>query len=299
MILARTQECLKEKVEQPYASLNIQDSFPELEDIDLDFVKLLVLACDLKINIRKQAIGSFFEWDRLDQATGGHQHAIGTKIHQNTRNVIAIRKPARLRAILKFNNYCEQLEGKDSLEGDNTAVSRARSFRPNQRQRLSPTWNLQRSTSDPNVLHEQRAVASLTGRVSGSGSSQSDQTIQTLLKSCRDHLISLKSRWSNTLASSPRFDTHVQAALKIRHQDPTNVSVTSPSPDPLTMTWLQPLMQDVGELTFADPVYHTADLINLDDMQTDTGEILFGNMIDAEVDEDDEDEAPPLKIMNC
>ncbi|EDQ99767.1 uncharacterized protein LACBIDRAFT_315251 [Laccaria bicolor S238N-H82] len=73
-----TNDCLKEKVEQPYASLNIQDSFPELEDIDLDFVKLLVLARDLKINIRKRAIGSFFEWDLLDQATGGRQHAIGS-----------------------------------------------------------------------------------------------------------------------------------------------------------------------------------------------------------------------------
>ena len=75
--LARTQERLKEKVEQLYASLNIQESFPELEDIDLDFIKLLVLARDLKINIRKRAIGSFFEWDRLDQAAGGRQHAIG------------------------------------------------------------------------------------------------------------------------------------------------------------------------------------------------------------------------------
>ncbi|EDR09026.1 uncharacterized protein LACBIDRAFT_296736 [Laccaria bicolor S238N-H82] len=104
-----TDDCLKEKVEQLYASLNIQDSFPELEDIDLDFVKLLVLARDLKINICKRAIGSFFEWDRLDQAAGGRQHAIGTKIHQNTRNAIAKHKPALLRAIRKFNNYCEQL----------------------------------------------------------------------------------------------------------------------------------------------------------------------------------------------
>lgn len=75
--LARTQDRLKDKVEQLYASLNIQESFPELEDIDLDFIKLLVLARDLKINIRKRAIGSFFEWDRLDQAAGGRQHAIG------------------------------------------------------------------------------------------------------------------------------------------------------------------------------------------------------------------------------
>ena len=33
----------------------------------------------------------------------------GTKIHQNTQNAIAKRKPALLRAIRKFNNYWEQL----------------------------------------------------------------------------------------------------------------------------------------------------------------------------------------------
>lgn len=57
------------------------------------------------------------------------------------------------------------------------------------------------------------------------------------------------------------------------------------------MTWLQPLTQNIGEHTLADPVYPTIDFINLDDLPTDTGEILFGDMIDAEVDE--EDEAPP------
>ena len=51
--LNRTQERLKEKVEELYSSLNIPDSFPELESVDLEFVRLLVLARDLKINIRK------------------------------------------------------------------------------------------------------------------------------------------------------------------------------------------------------------------------------------------------------
>ena len=79
--LNRTQERLKEKVEQLYSSLNIPDSFPELENVDLEFVRLLVLARDLKINIRKRAIRSFFEWDRLDQAAGGRQQAIGLLSH--------------------------------------------------------------------------------------------------------------------------------------------------------------------------------------------------------------------------
>ena len=75
--LNHTQERLKEKVKELYSSLNIPDSFPELESVDLEFVRLLVLACDLKINTRKQVIGRFFKWDRLDQATGSRHQAIG------------------------------------------------------------------------------------------------------------------------------------------------------------------------------------------------------------------------------
>ena len=65
------------KVDTLYASLNVQTKFPELEGIDLDFVRTLLLARDLKINIRKRAIGSFFEWDKLDRAVGGAQKALG------------------------------------------------------------------------------------------------------------------------------------------------------------------------------------------------------------------------------
>ena len=65
------------KVNTLYASLNIQDRFLELDDINLDFVHTLLLARDLKINIRKRAIGSFFEWDKLDCAVGGKQKTLG------------------------------------------------------------------------------------------------------------------------------------------------------------------------------------------------------------------------------
>ncbi|KAG1817895.1 hypothetical protein EV424DRAFT_1324093, partial [Suillus variegatus] len=51
--------------------------FPELQGVDLDFVQTLLMACDLKINIWKRAIGSFFEWDKLDRAAGGANQALG------------------------------------------------------------------------------------------------------------------------------------------------------------------------------------------------------------------------------
>ena len=75
--LERTHERLNTNVETLFASLNIQESFSELDGMDLEFVQTLLMARDLKINIRKRAIGSFFEWDKLDQAAGGRGAALG------------------------------------------------------------------------------------------------------------------------------------------------------------------------------------------------------------------------------
>ncbi|KAG9309814.1 hypothetical protein JVU11DRAFT_10191 [Chiua virens] len=64
--LEHTHDRLLTKVDALYASLNVCAKFPELEGIRLEFVRTLLLAHDLKINIRKCAIGSFFEWDKLN-----------------------------------------------------------------------------------------------------------------------------------------------------------------------------------------------------------------------------------------
>jgi len=44
---------------------------PEFCNVDIKFVHTLFLAQDLKINICRRAIGSFLEWEHLDQAIGG------------------------------------------------------------------------------------------------------------------------------------------------------------------------------------------------------------------------------------
>lgn len=67
-----------DSIEALYVSLNFYDSHPDLKNANLEFIRTLLLARDLKINIRKRAIGSFFEWDRLDQAVGGRNQALGT-----------------------------------------------------------------------------------------------------------------------------------------------------------------------------------------------------------------------------
>jgi hypothetical protein len=64
-------------VETLYASLNVHETFPELNRLSLDFVRMLFMAWDLKINIRKWAIASFFEWEKLNRAVGGKQNPLG------------------------------------------------------------------------------------------------------------------------------------------------------------------------------------------------------------------------------
>ncbi|EIW84350.1 hypothetical protein CONPUDRAFT_50174 [Coniophora puteana RWD-64-598 SS2] len=108
--MERGHDKLIKKVDALYTSLNVSGKFPELADVDLEFVTTLILARDLKINIRKRAVGSFFEWEKLDRAVGGNEQILGTKLHQHTRKSIAKRQPALMAAIRKYNSYCETLE---------------------------------------------------------------------------------------------------------------------------------------------------------------------------------------------
>lgn len=75
--LERGHDRLMDKVEALYSSLNVHERFPELHDVNLEFVRTLLMARDLKMNVRKRAIASFFEWDKLDRAVGGAQQALG------------------------------------------------------------------------------------------------------------------------------------------------------------------------------------------------------------------------------
>ena len=70
-------ERLLNKVDVLYSLLNIHNRFPELDGVNFEFVQTLLLAQDLKINIWKHAIGSFFEWDKLNHTIGGKQKMSG------------------------------------------------------------------------------------------------------------------------------------------------------------------------------------------------------------------------------
>ncbi|KAG1745891.1 uncharacterized protein EDB91DRAFT_1268520 [Suillus paluster] len=222
--LERSHEHLMNKVEVLYSSLNIHDRFPELQDVDLDFVQTL-MACNLKINIWKRAIGSFFEWDKLDHAIGGANQALGTKLHQQTCKAIVKRQPALMTAIRKFNSYCEHLE---SL--------------------YDPAWDVWITPSVGNVpcwiedvdvrdgiramlkwdrcQEEQRHLGLEADNLCWwfrdelaalelALHSPSNQTFLFTIQQHRDHVLQLQTRWVTPLASSTCFTSNGNAALKL------------------------------------------------------------------------------------
>ncbi|KAH6910895.1 hypothetical protein BKA70DRAFT_1459724 [Coprinopsis sp. MPI-PUGE-AT-0042] len=107
--LDKQQQALAQRAEELYSSVNVAEAFPGLEGLQLKFVRGLLMARDMKINIRKRAIGNFFEWDKLKQASGGRDEPLGTKLHQKARANIQKRAPALTNAIKRFNKKIDQL----------------------------------------------------------------------------------------------------------------------------------------------------------------------------------------------
>jgi hypothetical protein len=68
---------LMETCEKLYTSLNIPGDFNNNQGISIDYLQTLVLARDLKINIRERCIAGFYELEKLNQAVRGKQNALG------------------------------------------------------------------------------------------------------------------------------------------------------------------------------------------------------------------------------
>ncbi|KAG1836027.1 hypothetical protein C8R48DRAFT_783020 [Suillus tomentosus] len=258
--LERGHNHLMAKVKVLYASLNIHDQFPELEGINLDFVRLLLMARDLKMNIRKRAITSIFEWDKLDRAVGGAQQALA----------IAKRQPALLTALRKFNAYCERLEvlydpswGIPLPNPLPTKLAELRSD-PNLMEDvwITPlTGQVPRWLEDADVrdgirallkrercreeqkrlgieadnlcrfFGEELAALELALRTPGC------ELISVLLRQRRNQLLRLQTRWANPLASSLRFTSRAKDALEI--------AITLSVPDP---------EGELSDVEFAEPL---------------------------------------------
>lgn len=264
-------------------------------------------------------------------------HITGTKIHQSTRDAIAKRKPALLKAIRKFNAYCEQLAAiyrpewglplpealpvkLDALRNSSSLledvwITRSPQEVPRWLDEVEVRLGIRAMLKVDHCLEERRRLGqeadnlcrwfgrellALEAAVLSPCSKSvcltfhapidflSDQPISVLLESQRAHLLSLKCRWTNILASGVRFESHVLAATQLKHRL-SAFTTTSPATNVCgPVTWLTPLTERVGELTDADPAYHDFDLIQHNDDPRDTGEVLFADLIDAELDEDDE-----------
>ncbi|CAK5268968.1 unnamed protein product [Mycena citricolor] len=101
---------LSHQADALYSSLNIRKDLRNLAGVPAEFVKTLLIMHDLKINIRKRAVGSFYETEMLDRAVAGRSEALGTKLYQATRKALSKRQPVLYRLINRFNSLCEQLE---------------------------------------------------------------------------------------------------------------------------------------------------------------------------------------------
>lgn len=69
---------IREQADSMYASLNVNSDFPLLSGVDLDFVRRLFLLRHLKATVQKKATSTMWEFDKLDQASGGKDMALGT-----------------------------------------------------------------------------------------------------------------------------------------------------------------------------------------------------------------------------
>ncbi|KAI0746147.1 hypothetical protein C8Q76DRAFT_605599, partial [Earliella scabrosa] len=298
-----------QQVESLYASLNVPDDFPELRDLPLTFVHTLIMARDLKTNIRKRAIGSFFEWDKLDRAAGGRDQALGTKLHQQTRKAIAKRTPALLTAIRKFNSYCDTMKRQYRKKWNvplPTKLPTELSTLRDDPSLLTDVWitpvpsPMPRWLHEPNVrrgiramllkdrcLEERRRLgkeADNLCRWYGSELAAVELAILTprfarihfLLEQRKTELLLLQARWRTPLASELRFATNTTEAVRIAHQ----VSGIGQAP---ALTWVH--------FTFQDEPTDCDGRLDMEDTPFDSDTVLAQDAITELIgDSDDDDE---------
>ncbi|KAG2104753.1 uncharacterized protein F5147DRAFT_775574 [Suillus discolor] len=313
--LERGHDRLMNKVEALYSSLNVHDRFPELHGINLEFVRILLMARDLKMNVHKHAIASFFEWDKLDRAVGGIQQVLGTKLHQQTCKAISKCQPALMTAIRRFNSYCERL---NSLYDTSWGIPLPAPL---------PT-KLAELCSDPGLMEDVWITPSLGEVPRWLDDTSIRDGIRALLKHdrCREeqvqlgvevdnlcrffgnelaalelalwspksepfavplqqrhpNFIRLQTRWSNCLASSVRFTNKVSKAVAIA----TTLSGGSPN---MMFHWINASTLVVPDSVGSDelPIVDPDHCPQVDSEQAALANVLEGEMGALELDDND------------
>lgn len=118
---------VRQRADQMYSTLNVNTQFPSLvQGVDLEFVRRLFLLRQLKATVQKKATSTMWEFDKLDQASGGKDMAlgtplsrsrgtrlnvfsIGTKIHQHVRGAMTKKSAALTAAVSRYNTECAVL----------------------------------------------------------------------------------------------------------------------------------------------------------------------------------------------
>ncbi|KAJ2913948.1 hypothetical protein MD484_g6465, partial [Candolleomyces efflorescens] len=92
-----------------YAAINIPDEFPSLRGVDMEFIRKLYLIREVKSSVQRKATSAFWEFDKLDRATGGKDIALGTKMHQHVRSAMTKKTASLATAIKRYNAECQAL----------------------------------------------------------------------------------------------------------------------------------------------------------------------------------------------
>ncbi|KAJ7572543.1 hypothetical protein C8J56DRAFT_1008826 [Mycena floridula] len=228
--LQKTQDSMKSQAEALYASLNIAENFPTLTGANLKFVQHMYLARDLKINIRNRAVESFEEWARLDSVVHGHE-PIGTTKYQMTRKAITGRKPAIMNALRKYNGYVAIMkEEAENLPDLRMVIPQPLPLNLEKLRDVSDlmedVWGIRAMLTVQACYHERRRLGRESDNLCRWFGKQLAaielamrdprySSLCSILDSRRQHLLDRKTRWTNCMASTVRFDNHVKRAVQI------------------------------------------------------------------------------------
>ncbi|KAJ7584471.1 hypothetical protein C8J56DRAFT_1053928 [Mycena floridula] len=185
----------------------------------------------------------------LDQSVGGRHQTIGTRLHQQTRKAIAKRKPALLAYIRKYNMLVAKLQDWPTAETnipcplplpselqhlrDSDDLMQDVWTTPGQPGEPRPRWlddatvrsSIKAMLKLDRCIEEQRRLgreADNLCRYFGrqltaleiTRTSPRYSNLSLLIRERYTHLLQLKPRWTNELASAIRFDNAVKTALK-------------------------------------------------------------------------------------
>ncbi|KAJ7592392.1 hypothetical protein C8J56DRAFT_1044865 [Mycena floridula] len=245
--LKETQTSLKVQSDGLYISLNVTSDFPELRYLPRELLQKLIVARSLKMIIRKKAISSFHEWDKLNQSISGRNKSIGTTLHQNTRKAISKRKPALLTQIKKFNGLRDEVQQlatdypniaiptplptglqdlrdsedlmQDVLLSTSMGPLPLWARDPRVRQGISATLKLDRCREERRRLgREADNLCCSFGReltaIELARRLPKYRHLAVLINERRQNMLHLKSAWSTALASPARFTSAAEASQR-------------------------------------------------------------------------------------